>query len=154
MTLFDKIAAFLDQRPKAPEPVHGFSRVQIAAAALLVELARQDQDFDDEERNTILRVVREGFGMSPEDAEDLIEQAEHEQAEAWDDWLFREKVKSSFTPDERLKVVAMLWEVAFADGCVDPFEASLIDRIAVSIDIPKAESDDLRIQHEEKQGGC
>ena len=45
----------------------------------------------------------------------------------------------------------MLWEVAFADGDVDPFEASLIDRIALSIDIPKAESDDLRLQLEEKR---
>lgn len=152
MSILDRLTAFLDQRPKAPEPHHGFDRVQIAAAALLIELARQDTSFDDDERETIERVVRSGFGLTDQDAHDLIEQAELEQSSAWDDWLFREKVRSAFTPEERLKVVEMLWEVAYADGSVSPFEASLIQRIADSIDIPKAEAEDVKTRVEEKLG--
>jgi uncharacterized tellurite resistance protein B-like protein len=34
------------------------------------------------------------------------------------------------TPDERVDLVEMLWEVAFADGVLDPEEDLLIRRIA------------------------
>lgn len=137
MSVFSKILEFIDARPQAPQTSHGFDRVQIAAAALLIELARQDTSFDDQERETIARVVRDRFELSDEDADALIDQAAHEQEEAWDDWMFREKVRSGFAPEERLNIVEMLWEVAYADATLDPFEADLIKRIAESIDVPK-----------------
>ena len=140
MSILTRFLEFLDARPQAPQTAHGFDRVQIAAAALLIELARQDTSFDEDERQTIVRIVRERFELSDQDADALIDQAAHEQEEAWDDWMFREKIRSGFPPEDRVNIVEMLWEVAYADSSLDPFEASLIGRIAESIGVNRDET--------------
>ena len=57
--MLDRIVAFLDQR-KAPdgESADPFSVKQVAAAALMVEGARLDRDFDESERAAMERVTR------------------------------------------------------------------------------------------------
>jgi uncharacterized tellurite resistance protein B-like protein len=39
-------------------------------------------------------------------------------------------IKDRYETKQRIEMIEMLWEVAFADGSVDYFEANLISRIA------------------------
>ena len=39
-------------------------------------------------------------------------------------------IKDRYTPEERIGMIEMLWQVAFADGNVDMYESNLIRRVA------------------------
>jgi uncharacterized tellurite resistance protein B-like protein len=39
-------------------------------------------------------------------------------------------IAQQMTPDERIHLIEMLWEVAYADGVLDPEEDLLIRRVA------------------------
>jgi len=125
---------------------HSFGREKIAAAALLVECGRIDTRLSDGERESICAAVREHFGLDSETCHALVEVAERRTEEVWDDWLFLEAVKQGFSEEERIEILAALWEVAYSDGRMHPFEEHLIGRIASELGIPSAEIEKTRAQ--------
>jgi uncharacterized tellurite resistance protein B-like protein len=141
------ILEYLEGRLEAEEePLQGFSRQHVAAAALLVQCARVDAAFTDDERAVICAVVREHLGLDAETCEALIEVAERRTEEVWDDWLFLDAVKRGFDLEQRVGILGRLWEVAHADGRMHPLEEHLISRIGSELGISEADRDRLRAQ--------
>jgi uncharacterized tellurite resistance protein B-like protein len=134
--LTKEIRELLAERPP-PGPEWPFKLEELAAAALMVECARIDGEFDEDERDEICRAVMDELVLDEETAECLVGLAERREDEVWHDWLFTEAIKTSFDEYDRLAVIRRLWEVALADGTVHPFEEHLIARIASALDIPE-----------------
>jgi uncharacterized tellurite resistance protein B-like protein len=134
------IQAYLAKR-LPPSPAWPFKLAELAAAALMVECARVDGAFTEEEREAICRAVMEELVVDEETAECLVRVAERREDEVWHDWLFTETIKKSFDEYDRLAVIQRLWEVALGDGTVHPFEELLIARIASKLGISKAAVD-------------
>jgi uncharacterized tellurite resistance protein B-like protein len=130
------IRAYLAKR-LPPSPAWPFELAELAAAALMVECARIDGGFTEEERDAICRAVTEELALDEETAKCLVAVAEKHEDEVWHDWIFTETIKKSFDEYDRLAVVQRLWEVTLADGNVHPFEEHLIARIARELDISK-----------------
>ena len=125
-------------------PGHTFEDLQVAAAALLVEAAQMDDDFDADERAKILDLVRARFELTEAEAQSLLELAGHEVANASQLYSFTRVVKDNFDHDERVDLMEMLWEVVYADGTLHDHEASLMRRIAGLIYVPDRESGSAR----------
>ncbi|HJO73840.1 MAG TPA: TerB family tellurite resistance protein [Rhodospirillales bacterium] len=103
---------------------------EVAAVALLVEAAIMDGDFDADERHVIARLLVERFGFEAADVEDLIATGERAVADSHQLYAFTSVVKQGFDFDQRIELIEMLWEVAYADGELHDFEASLVRRVA------------------------
>ena len=116
-----------------------FDRTTIAAATLMVELARLDTDFDDAERNRIVEIARNRLSLPPEQIEDLLAIAEERHEEAYANWIFTKTVKENFDLSERSELMTYLWEIALADGELHDLEADLLLRIGQAIDLPENE---------------
>ncbi len=110
-------------RPKKDE-------LQAAAAALLVEAACMDGNFDDQERKSILSLMEQHFNLNGEESLTLISEAEKIIENASDLYAFTRVIKDRYEPEQRIEMVEMLWEVAFADRTVDHYESNLISRVA------------------------
>ena len=104
------IRELLAKRPgPAPGPERSFEVQTLAAAALMVECARIDGAFTDQDREAICHAVREAFALDRETAEILVGVAEKHEDEMWDNWLFTETIKRHFNQDEQLEIVRRLW---------------------------------------------
>ena len=103
--------------------------LRLAAAALLVEAAGMDGNFDDDERSRITALLQTRFELSGEETASLIEHAEQALHESGGLYKFTRVIKDSYSPEERIEMIEMLWEVAYADGRVDHFESNLIRRV-------------------------
>lgn len=102
----------------------------LAAAALMVEMAARDGSFDEGERMLIERLLCRRFGLSEEAARALIEDVVALQENASDIYRFTSVLNKRFTPEERLGIVEMLWEVVYADGEAHHYETNLMRRLA------------------------
>lgn len=105
---------------------------RLALAALLVRLARSDDDYADSEMSRIDKVLAERYGLSPFEAAGLRAKAEDLEAEAPDTVRFTRAIKDAVPYDHRLGVVQALWSVALADGQRSQDEDSLL-RLVVSL---------------------
>ncbi len=119
---------FMEERAEAGEP--NKEELQAAAAALLVEAAFMDGNFDDQERKSIMSLMKQYFHLNDEESLLLVAEAEQVVENAGDLYAFTRIIKDRYEHEQRIEMVEMLWEVAFADGNLDHFESNLISRIA------------------------
>lgn len=127
-------------RSKAFEPAD----YRLAAAALLVHLASIDGEFDEGERAYLQRTVETRFGVDPASARELIDQAWESEREAVDLYRFTNVLKRTLDEEGRRQVVAMLWEMAYADGTIHEFEENVIWRVAELLGISTRDRVGLR----------
>jgi uncharacterized tellurite resistance protein B-like protein len=114
-------------------------QLQIAVAVLLVEAARMDDRFDSAERGAIERVLGEKFELSAESTRELLALAEATADTTHQLHPFTRMAVERMTPQERIRLVEMLWEVAYADGVLDPEEDALLRRVAGLIYVSDAD---------------
>tara|TARA_A100001037_G_scaffold277416_1_gene277457 strand:+ start:4759 stop:5223 length:465 start_codon:yes stop_codon:yes gene_type:complete len=123
---------------------HAFDELQLAAAALLVEAARMDDDYDANERALIAGFLRERFSLDAADTEALVAAADEATEDLVEVYGFARKVKDAFDHDERVQMIEMLWEVVYADGEIHDHEANLLRRVSGLIYVSDKESGDAR----------
>ena len=104
--------------------------LKLAVAALLVEAARMDDVFDAVEHEVILALLRRRFAIDEATAEALLAAAEKAEAGATSAYRFTKAATDQLTPEERIGLIEMMWEVAYADGALAADEDALIRRIA------------------------
>lgn len=122
----------------------GDGDLQLAAAALLVEAASLDGHFDDEERDTIVSLLKDHFGLNETEVETLVENGTNAADESSQLYGFTRVIKDRFEHEERVRMIEMLWEVAYADGQLHDFESNLVRRVCGLIHVPDRESGDAR----------
>jgi uncharacterized tellurite resistance protein B-like protein len=102
----------------------------MATAAILVEAARMDDHFDPVERRAIRRLLGVRFGLDEPAVTQLLAAAESAASRSSDLFRFTQTLVEAFDPAGRIELIEMLWEVAYADGVLEPEEDMLIRRIA------------------------
>lgn len=125
-----EIRQFFSSKLSSPEEPHRPDPVAIAACALLLEIAHADEVFAPEERERILRAVREDLGVPAADVEDVVRLAEAERRESVDLYQFTKLVGENFSREQRLRLVEVIWGVVYADGQLTAVENQLARRIA------------------------
>ena len=143
--MWNKVKSFLFEEFGAKKTAaHSQDELQIAAAALLVEAALLDGDFNENEKSLVIKNCKNHFNLTTEAAESLVEEAINYQKEAVDIYSFISKFAPNFDHDERLKLIEMLWHVAYADGHLHDYEANLIRRVCGMLGVKDQESGNLR----------
>ncbi len=141
--MIDRIKAFFSASAgtaQSAQEQHSFADLQIAAAALLVEAAEMDANFDAAERTKILELVRARFELTEAEAQSLLELAGDKVASSSQLYGFTRVIKDNFDHEERVELIEMLWEVVYADGILHDMEANLMRRVTGLIYVPDCES--------------
>ncbi len=130
--MIDRIRQFFIERrarPGAEGGHHTVDELHLAAAALLVEAASIDQDFDQAERGHILSFAESRLGLSADEARTLLTAAETAVGQATQLHGFTSQIRNRWAYEERLQLVETVWEVVYADGRADEYESQLMRRI-------------------------
>lgn len=127
---------------------------RMAATAILVHVADSDGAFDPLERARLRTILMERFGLDGDDAVRLIAQAQLSEAEAVSLDRFAELLRRKLDADGRLKLVEMMWDLAYADGAPLEVEDSIVARVAQMLGVPVAELETLRRSRAPGAGGA
>jgi len=102
--------------------------LDIAVAAILIEIADTDGEFKDVERDTILDALAYRLDISKEDAEDFYREAVAVRNDSNDLWQFTNYLNNKLEDDERFEVLEEIWRVILSDGKIDAYEDLLVRR--------------------------
>lgn len=128
--MFRKLLSLFGEAARTPADGTPTTRLEKAATLLLAMAARLDGTFDDRERTTITRLLSERFGLSADEARALLETADREAETATDFYAATRIINGNLDFAERVTILEMLWEVAYADGVLHDYEANLVRRVA------------------------
>ncbi|MCH9807738.1 MAG: TerB family tellurite resistance protein [Alphaproteobacteria bacterium] len=136
--MLDRLLGLLNGHDK-PSATGSMEEQKLAVAALLVEAARMDEDFDENERASIAGLLTEHFDLGTSEAASLINQADVKVQETAQYHPFTNALNQQLQPSQKVEIIEMLWRVAYADGTLDPHEDQLIRQIAGLIHVTDRE---------------
>lgn len=110
-------------------------RLQLATAALLIEMAQEDKTRNSVEFQAIHEGICEVFGLSPEETAEIIDLADREAHEATDHFEFTHLINEEFDYQRKCQVVEMLWRVSLSDSEMDKYEEQLVRKIATLLHV-------------------
>lgn len=112
------------------------SDLRMISAALLAEVATVDHELDERERETLVSVLQQHYRLEASEARELVEEALSHREDATSLYEFTQTVNSEFDEQNKYLLVRQMWQVALADGTIEPFEEHLIRRVADLIYLP------------------
>jgi uncharacterized tellurite resistance protein B-like protein len=144
--LFDAIKNFVADLASSDKPAGGFADqdLRVATAALLVHAAAIDGNISEAERDKLRSLLKQRFDLDDAAARQLVEQAAAADDKAVDLYHFTYRLNGSLGENERLRMIEMMWTIAYADGTASEFEDNLIWRVADLLGVSSTERIALR----------
>ena len=106
------------------------SALRMATAVLMLEVARADHVFEESEFDRVLKLVESHFGLAPEQAAELVNMAGDKAEDLTSVHEFTQLLHKHLDEDEKARIIALLWQIAYADGRLDKYEDSLVLKIS------------------------
>jgi uncharacterized tellurite resistance protein B-like protein len=104
--------------------------LELATAALLLELARADFTESDAELAAVRQLLQRRYELTPQALDALIENASRRTDRAVSLHEFTHRLNRELPQQDKFDLIEMLWRVSCADGHIDKHEEQLIQRIA------------------------
>jgi uncharacterized tellurite resistance protein B-like protein len=120
--------------------------IRKATAVLMLDVARADYVFDESEFESVLKLIESHFGLSPEDAATLVNDAGDEAEDLTSVHQFTELLHEHLDDAEKARIIALLWQIAYADGRLDRYEDSLVLKISDLLYVSRARV--MRLKHD------
>lgn len=120
--------------------------IRKATAVLMLDVARADYVFEESEFERVLKLMELHFGLSPEDAAQLVNDASDEAEDLTSVHQFTKLLHEHLDESEKAHIVALLWQIAFADGRLDKYEDSLVLKISDLLYVSRARV--MRLKHD------
>jgi uncharacterized tellurite resistance protein B-like protein len=120
----------MPERPPPREP-----NPRLSVAVLMVEAAVQDELFCEREHAMIQSLLIRRFDLTADEFAQLMAAAEEQNKRMVQLHGHTSDISDTMAMAERVALIGMLWDVAYADGTLHPNEDLLIRRIAGLISV-------------------
>ena len=124
------------------------SALRLATAILMLDVARADDVFDESEFDRALKLIETHFDLPPEEAAQLVNLANEKAEDLISVHEFTQLLHEHLDEDEKAHVIALLWQIAYADGRLDKYEDSLVLKISDLLHVSRGRV--MRLKHDAK----
>ena len=100
----------------------------ILVISLLIHAAKIDENYTENEKKIIKKVIMELNEISSNQADELLKLAEKKEEESNQIIEFTKEIKK-YSMEFKLKIVEIIWKIVYSDGTSDDYESNLIRRI-------------------------
>ncbi|MCL9777365.1 tellurite resistance TerB family protein [Vibrio methylphosphonaticus] len=117
----------------------------LAIASLLCEVSNADHQIDEKEEQAKRSLISRLLKLSDEETNSLIEQAKLRVEESVSLYDFTSGLRE-LSQEKRFELITAMWEVANADGVIDPQEDAVIRKVAELLYVDHSEFIRAKIQ--------
>jgi len=140
------IETFTVTTEAAPSAEERESALRLATAVLMVDVARADRIFDEAEFHRALKLIEGRFGLTTEEAAQLVNEADEHAVDLVSAYELTEVLHRNLEEEEKARIVGLLWDIAYADGALDKYEDALILKISDLLYVNRARV--MRLKHD------
>ena len=144
--MLDKLRNLLKRTNQSQASQNSFDAndQQLAQAALMFHVIAADGIIRDDEKNKLSQVLESNYALTPQESNQLIEEAKRADREAIDLYSFTSILKHQLDESKRLELVENLWEMVFADGEIHELEDNVVWRIAELLAVDKRDRMEIK----------
>jgi len=126
--------------------------IRIATCALLIEMSQIDGEFSESERESILSTITKDYHVENKHAAAILDAADEELKGKLDLWQFTNLINRNYTHEEKIKIIEMIWYIAYTDGRLDKHEDSLVHKLADLLHLTHRQLIDTKMRVREIMG--
>ena len=104
--------------------------LEIACSVLLCEVMLADGQLDSAEQQKLNDIISSQFQLTPAEVTEIVKHALVLCENATDFYQFTSKINQHYSLEQRIKMLTLLWQVAYADGELASIEEHIIRKIA------------------------
>lgn len=120
----------LTTNEKDETPGSVVSRIDLACAALLVEVMNSDHELDEREHQEFMAVLQQSYNIEESDLEELVQLAKDEAFEATSLYEFTKLINDNYEYQQKVALIENMWRIAFSDERLDKYEDHLIRKVS------------------------
>ena len=126
------LKSFFATKPLNTEAVSDFKlrAIDIAYAALLVEVIKSDHEIDERESKKLLEILNNKLSSNYGDLSDIVTIAEEKSDESTSLYEFTRLINDEYDYQKKVTLIENMWAIAFADEEIDRYEEYLIRKIS------------------------
>ena len=113
--MFEKMLAIINNNSTQDQYKNSESKVILAA--LFVKLARIDDDYTEQEKLYIIRLLEQKFQVTEHEAKIILNKAEELESYTVDTVQLTREIKKEIPYEKRQELVIDLWSIVLADQC-------------------------------------
>jgi len=111
--------------------------LQLATAVLLVEVMRSNSELAPAEQQVVIEGLRQEFGLNDAAGQELLALARRTAEHATDYYEYTSRINDAYDMPDKLRMIELMWKVAYADGKLDAHENHVMRKIADLLYIPQ-----------------
>ena len=104
--------------------------LELIASVLAFEIARSDGEISESELNILFQEIKKISSKVGKEEAEILNIIEIYSSDSVSFYEFIEDINIDFSKEEKLSLISLLWDVAYADKILDIDEERLIRRIA------------------------
>ena len=128
--MLEQLKRIFGTEPEAVGALATREPIELATAALLIEMSRSDFSESTAEAEAVRHLLQRRFALDAAQLDRLIAEAARRADKAVSLHEFTHRLNRELPEADKLAIVEMLWRVSHADGRIDKHEEYLIQRVA------------------------
>ena len=134
--MLKRLLSFFSDRLSPVNDSSDEHRLQLASAALLIELSKADFEQNETELEAIRGLLAKEHDISAEEIDELMALAEEQFEDDNAYHPYTSLITQHFSPEQKVRLLETLWKVAIADGEISKYEDHLIRKVSELIYVP------------------
>ena len=109
--------------------------LKLISLCLAYEVANADNEIDSKERDLLLSLIKENIDVSLISEKDILQVIQEDSKKSISFYDIIRDINKGLNKEEKVDIIKMLWEVAYADNVLDVDEERIIKRSAEMLGI-------------------
>ena len=103
--------------------------IEVATCAVLLEIAKIDEEFTNEEQEIINGILKKNFSLTDEEVKELVKLTGEELKQSSDLWQFTNTINKNFTKEQKIQLVEHIWQIIYSDKHLKGHEDHLVHKL-------------------------
>lgn len=127
-------------------------QIQVATAAIFIELAGADGEFTEEERQHIIHSLKNRFDLEDEYVNELLDLSKKKLDESVSLYEFSGIINENFSTEDKFELLKNLWRLIYTDKRLDKYEDHIIKIIGGMLNMGHNKIINAKMLIREEQG--
>jgi uncharacterized tellurite resistance protein B-like protein len=124
--------------------------IQVATAALLIEMTKADGKVSEDERKAVMQTIQSRFNLTDDETNSLKELAKEKIRDATGYYEFTSLINKGLSYEQKVEIIEHLWGIALIDKHLDKHEEYAVRKIADLIYVEHKDFIDAKLKIKKK----
>lgn len=128
MKLIDKL--FNKSSKSASPDISDIHKLQLATCILLIEVSKSDDDYDANEQEKIISLIKNKFELTDDEIEDVFSHSNNKHDEMISLFEWTDIINKECSYEQKLIIIGFMWDIAYSDSKIDKYEDYTIRKVS------------------------